>query len=151
LFDDFVTVVTLSFTADFAAVFATAFTAGFKAGFAAGFAVDFTVVFTAAFAAGLTAVFLVATFATALTVFTGARAATVFTVFALVAEVLTGFCFAFAIGPSTKWGCQCCSGNWSASRCCYFSNRADRTAMCRNILLRVVACVSSKINLVKLR
>jgi hypothetical protein len=74
---------------------------------------------------GFAADFVTTAFLTALLGLLAARAGATLAAFALVAEVLTGFLVAFAIGPSTKWGCQCL-GNWSASRCCHFSDRAGR-------------------------
>jgi hypothetical protein len=73
---------------------------------------DFAV--TASF--GFAVAFFVGVFAATLLAFTGVRTGAGLVAFVLVAEVLTIFLIAFAIGPSTKWGCQCCIGNWRASR-----------------------------------
>jgi hypothetical protein len=72
--------------------------------------------FAATASLGFAVAFFVGVFAATLLTFTGVRAGAGLAAFALVAEVLTGFLIAFAIGPSTKWGCQCCIGNWRASR-----------------------------------
>jgi hypothetical protein len=59
---------------------------------------------------------LVATFAATFTGFTVLRAGAVLAAFALLGEVFTVFLVAFAMGPSNKWVCQCCKGNWRVSQ-----------------------------------
>jgi hypothetical protein len=59
---------------------------------------------------------LVAAFAATFTGFTVLRAGADLAAFALLGEVFTVFLVAFAMGPSNKWVCQCCKGNWRVSR-----------------------------------
>ena len=131
----FVTGTLIGATAFLAAGFCAAFVTGLdvlSAAFAAGFlGAGFTITlltfetvllvalfddFAATTSFGFAVAVFVGVFATTLLVFAGVRAGAGLAAFALVAEFLTGFLIAFAIGPSTKWGCQCFIGNWRASR-----------------------------------